>query len=251
MSQTKNVTKDRTGIVNITVVYDNNPMPQNLKTDWGFACVIEIEKNKILFDTGDNGEMLLENMEKLDIDPQSINTVFLSHFHHDHTGGLKDFLKENSKVKVFYPQSFPQEIVDVIKNSGAELIPVFDFMEILPDVYSLGEIQGSIPEQSLALRSSEGIIAITGCAHPGIINILEKAKNHFPKEPIYLALGGFHLHRLNEDGINDVIQKMSEMEIENIAPTHCSGNAARIMFNEVFKANYIDIGAGKVITVGD
>ena len=198
MPKIKDITKNKPGIVKITVVYNNNPMLKGLQTDWGFSCLVEFGKTKLLFDTGDNGKILLDNMKKLGIDPRSIDIVFLSHFHHDHTGGLKEFLKTNSKVKIFYPQSFPQEIIDAIKNSGTVPVPVSDFMEILPDVYTLGEIKGAIPEQSLAVRSPEGIVVITGCAHPGIINILQKAKNVFPDELIYLALGGFHLHRLDK-----------------------------------------------------
>ena len=235
--------------VKLTVVYDNNQMQNNLQTDWGFSCLIETGDTKILFDTGDNGKILLDNMEILGIDPKSIDIVFLSHFHHDHTGGLKDFLKINSSVKVYYPQSFPQEIVNVIKNSGAESIPVSNFIEIIPDVYSLGEIDGKIPEQSLVVRKPNELIVITGCAHPGIINILQKAKDEFPDELIYLALGGFHLHRLNENEISEVIQKIFDMEILTVAPTHCTGNMARNIFKEVFDADYTEVGVGKVIKV--
>ena len=235
--------------IKLAVVYDNNQMHKDLQTDWGFSCLIETGNTKILFDTGDNGKILLDNMQKLGIDPKSIEIVFLSHFHHDHTGGLKDFLKENSKVKVYYPQSFPQEIIALIKGSGAEPISVSNSIEILPDVYSLGEIEGNIPEQSLVLRAPNELIVITGCAHPGIINIVQKAKDEFPDELIYLTLGGFHLHRLNEDAINEVIQKMFEMEVLTVAPTHCSGNTARHMFKEVFDADYIQTGVGKVIEI--
>jgi 7,8-dihydropterin-6-yl-methyl-4-(beta-D-ribofuranosyl)aminobenzene 5'-phosphate synthase len=235
--------------VKLTVVYDNNPIQKGLQTDWGFSCLIEIKNNMILFDTGENGKILLDNMEKLGIDPKSIDTVVLSHFHHDHSGGLKDFLQTNSEVKVYYPQSFPQELIDVIINSGAEPVSVSNSIEILPDVYSLGEIDGIIPEQSVALRSSEGIVIITGCAHPGILNILQKAKNKFPEEVIYLALGGFHLHRLNAIEINEVIQKIFNMEILTVAPTHCTGNEARKIFKEVFDADYTEVGVGKVITI--
>lgn len=239
--------------IKITVVYDNNLLEKgkDLETDWGFACVIEKENDKILFDTGDNGEILLRNMNKLGFDPKSINVVFLSHFHHDHTGGLKEFLKVNSNVKVFYPQSFPKEIEDMIENSGlAEAVPVLSFKEILPDVFTLGEIPGKIPEQSLVLRMPNELIVVTGCAHPGIVNILQKAKENFPGELIYLALGGFHLHRLSEDEINEVIQKMFGMEILNIAATHCTGNNARNMFKEVFDADYIETGVGQIFSIG-
>lgn len=235
--------------IKLTVVYDNNQMHKNLQTDWGFSCLIETGNAKILFDTGDNGKILLDNMSKLGIDPKSIDIVFLSHYHHDHTGGLKEFLKLNSNVKVYYPQSFPQELIVTINNSGAMPIPVSDSMEILPDVFSLGEIDGTIPEQSLALRSPEGIVIITGCAHPGIINILQKAKNKFPEDLLYIALGGFHLHRLNEDEIAEVIKKMFDMEVLSVAPTHCSGSTARRIFRKIFDADYIDVGVGKVIDI--
>jgi 7,8-dihydropterin-6-yl-methyl-4-(beta-D-ribofuranosyl)aminobenzene 5'-phosphate synthase len=235
--------------VKLTVIYDNNPMQKDLQTDWGFSCLIETINNKILFDTGDNGSILLKNMEKHGIDPKSIDIVFLSHFHHDHTGGLRDLLKINSKVKVFYPKSFPKEIIDAIISSNTVSVPVSDFLEILPDVYSLGEIDGNIPEQSLAIRSSAGIVIITGCAHPGILSILQKAKSDFPDELVYLALGGFHLHRLNEEEITEVIRKMFDMKIQLVAPTHCTGNTARTNCKDVFVDNYIEVGIGKVITI--
>ena len=235
--------------IKLTVVYDNNPMQKDLQTDWGFSCLTEIGKNKILFDTGDNGKILLENMQKLNIDPKSIDTVFLSHFHHDHTGGLKDFLKTNPNVKVFYPQSFPQELIDTIKDSGAVPVPVSDFLEILPDVFSLGEINGVISEQSLVVRMPDELVVITGCAHPGIINILQKAKDEFPDELIYLAMGGFHLHHLNEEEINDVINKIVDIDVLSVAPTHCTGITASNIFEEIFGADYIETGAGKIIEI--
>ena len=249
MSPIENNINNKTDAVKITVIYDNNPTTMDLQTDWGFACLIEIDKNKILFDTGDNGIILMKNMEKLGIDPKSMDVVILSHFHHDHTGGLEDFLKANSNVKVYYLKSFPGDIVNVIKHSGAEAVPVSEFMEILPDVFTLGEIQGDIPEQSLAVRSPEGIVIITGCAHPGIINILQRAKSEFADELIYLVIGGFHLHRLNEDEISEVIQKMFDMKILSVAPTHCSGTTARHMFKEKFDADYVEVGVGKVINI--
>lgn len=231
--------------VKLTVIYDNNPMEEGLQTDWGFACFIDTGKNKILFDTGDSGEILLSNMKKLDIDPKIIDTVFLSHFHHDHTGGLKDFLNINSKVNVYFPQSFPLELITLIKESGANPIPISDFTEILPDVFSSGEIKGAIPEQSLTVRRPNELIIITGCAHPGIVKIVQKIKDKFPDELIFLVLGGFHLLRSSEEEINDVIQKLYGMVVLSVAPTHCTGDNARRMIEDAFEVDYIETGVGK------
>ncbi|RPI73426.1 MAG: MBL fold metallo-hydrolase [Ignavibacteriales bacterium] len=250
MAQIKNTNENKADTVRITIIYDNNSFIKDLQTDWGFACLVEIGKTKLLFDTGDKGEILLSNMSKLNIDPKEIDLVFLSHFHHDHTGGLSDFLKINSKVKIYYPFSFPDQLVETIKNSGAEPFPVSSFQELHTNIFSLGEINGAIPEQSLAVRTNKGIVVITGCAHPGIVRILEKAKKDFAEESICLALGGFHLHCLNEEEINKVIHYITDIEIQSVAPTHCTGSTARKMFDDVFGSDYIEVGAGRIITIG-
>ena len=83
--------------LSITVVYDNNPHKQGLQTEWGFSAYITGPEKTILFDTG-GSSVLLDNMEKLQIEPNSIDTVVLSHIHADHTGGLSSFLEKNCNV---------------------------------------------------------------------------------------------------------------------------------------------------------
>jgi len=249
MPQIKNENKTKIEPVIITVIYDNNPFLKGLQTDWGFACLVEVGKTKLLFDTGDNGNILLSNMAKLNIDPKSIDFIFLSHFHHDHTGGLSEFLKKNPDVTIYYPQSFPIQLIEEMKKSDAVLVPISSFQELQTNIFSLGELDGVIPEQSLAIRSPKGIAVITGCAHPGIIKILEMAKSFFSDESIYLAIGGFHLHHLSKDEINNTINKIFKMEILTVAPSHCSGDLARKMFKKVYDDNYIEIGTGRVIKI--
>lgn len=92
----------------ITIIYDNTAYEKKLKPDWGFSCLMEVKgAPKILFDTGGNGRILLSNMNKLDIDPNSFDEIFISHAHYDHTGGLSDFLARNRDVKLYIPAGFP------------------------------------------------------------------------------------------------------------------------------------------------
>jgi 7,8-dihydropterin-6-yl-methyl-4-(beta-D-ribofuranosyl)aminobenzene 5'-phosphate synthase len=249
MDQIINQNNNKAESVNITVVYDNNPLLKGLQTDWGFSCLIEVGKTRLLFDTGDNGEILLVNISKLGIDPKSIDVVFLSHFHHDHTGGLSDFLRANPSVTICYPWSFPDRLIDTMIRSGATLMPVSSFQKLQENIFSLGELAGTIPEQSLAIRSPKGVIVITGCAHPGIINILEKAKNSFPDEPIYLVLGGFHLYKQTGEEIEIIIDKIFKIGVLKAAASHCSGDMARAMFKDNYNDKYVEIGIGKVIKI--
>jgi len=249
MPQIKNENKTKIETTTITVIFDNNPFLNDLQTDWGFACLVEAGKTKLLFDTGDNGSILLSNMSKLDIHPEDIDLVFLSHFHHDHTGGLNDFLQKNSDVTIYYPQSFPTQLVESMKQSAATLVPISLFQRLRENIFSIGELGGSIPEQSIAIRTSKGILVITGCAHPGIIEILEAAKSSFPEETIYLALGGFHLLHHTENELKSTINEILKMKVLNVGPSHCSGDAAREMFREIYKKNYIETGVGKKIVI--
>ena len=84
----------------ITIIYDNTAYKKSFQADWGFSCLVEVDNTpKILFDTGADGSILLSNMKKLNINPDSIEEVFISHVHFDHTGGLSAFLNVNSDVK--------------------------------------------------------------------------------------------------------------------------------------------------------
>ncbi|MFA5101478.1 MAG: MBL fold metallo-hydrolase, partial [Candidatus Omnitrophota bacterium] len=76
--------------MNIKVLYDKNTTNKKLHTGWGVSFLID---DTILFDTGEKGESLLENMRSLGVDINKIEAVVLSHDHWDHTGGLWDLLK--------------------------------------------------------------------------------------------------------------------------------------------------------------
>ena len=234
--------------IELTILYNNVPSDPRLVTDWGFACFIHQKSKNILFDTGGSGRVLLSNMNKLRINLEDVDVIVLSHIHMDHTGGLKEFLKRNSHVTVYFPHSFPQTFRDDILKMGCNLIAVDQPIKICEGVYSSGEMGVGIREQALILKTSKGLIVITGCAHPGIVDIVKHAKDWL-KEEIYLVLGGFHLMRYSESEVGRVITRLQEMSVKKVAPSHCTGETAIRQFKAAWGDNFLNGGCGAVINI--
>jgi 7,8-dihydropterin-6-yl-methyl-4-(beta-D-ribofuranosyl)aminobenzene 5'-phosphate synthase len=212
--------------ITIITVYDSYKYNPNLKISFGFACLIKVDGKKILFDTGSESETLLYNLSKLGIEPEDVEIVVLSHSHWDHTGGLSGFLKANKdKAKVYQPNAFNKPT------------------QILMNVYSTGALGLIIPEQALVIKSKKGLIVITGCAHPGIVNMIKKAKE-ISNEKVHLVMGGFHL-----GDATSIIKDFKSIGVEKVVPCHCTGDLAISQFRKEYKENFIENGVGKVIEI--
>ena len=229
--------------ITLISVYDNYQVDPDLKTAWGFGCIINTSTEQILFDTGGDSEILLFNMEKMNIDPKSINKVIISHIHEDHVGGLEGFLEKNSNVTVFIPGSFPNSFRDMITSQGAEFVDISSPRKISNFVYTTGELYGPPNEQSLIINSKKGLIVITGCAHPGVVNIVKKVKELMKKDNVYLVTGGFHHPPIA------VVKKFRELGVKKVAPSHCTGDPVREAFAEEYKEDFIEYGVGKTIEI--
>ena len=211
----------------ITIVSDNAVYKEGLKSEWGFSCLVEVENiPRILFDTGASGSVLLHNMEKLNIDPKSIDCVFISHNHWDHTGGLKAFLKLNDNVKLYLPYSFFSELKakEIVKPK----IPV----KIYENIFSTGTLQNI--EQSIIIKTDKGLVVIAGCSHPGVRTILESA-SEFGK--VIALIGGLH-------GFSD-FDLVKDLDL--ICATHCTQYKQKI--KELYPDKFVEGGAGMDITI--
>jgi 7,8-dihydropterin-6-yl-methyl-4-(beta-D-ribofuranosyl)aminobenzene 5'-phosphate synthase len=234
----------------ITVTYDNNPYKDGLETGWGFSCIIKGLEKTILFDTGGDGKRLLANMKKLGIDPKQIDIIVLSHIHGDHVGGLHSVLRKNPEAIVYLPISFPDSFKDEVKGYGAKVIEVQRSLKICENVHSTGELGTGIKEQSLIVRTDKGLIVITGCAHPGIVEILIKAKE-LMKDNILLVMGGYHLGGKGKGELEKIVSSFKKLGVRYTGPCHCTGDAARELFKKEYQKNFINVGVGKVITTED
>jgi 7,8-dihydropterin-6-yl-methyl-4-(beta-D-ribofuranosyl)aminobenzene 5'-phosphate synthase len=234
--------------VRVTIVYDNTAYRQGLAAEWGFAAWIEYGEHTILFDTGPEGAALLDNMAQLDLNPQDIDAVVLSHIHGDHVGGVDALLKTGIQPVVYAPVSFPDSFEQDIR-AHTELVEVLDPVEIFPGLHSTGQLGGGPAEQALVAETSAGMVVITGCAHPGILRIVRQAQALVAGE-IALVMGGFHLAGTDPTVVDHIVDTFREVGVKQVCPTHCTGERAMEKFAVEYGEDYLEGGAGRVLIVG-
>ena len=239
--------KGTQGQVTLTVVYDNNDHDAELKKAWGFACLVDTGEEKILFDTGGDAATLLGNMAQLGMDPLAVDAVVLSHIHLDHTGGLAGLLDTGVRPKVFVPAAFPDSFKEGV-GARTELVEVTGPKEVVPGICTTGEVGSEIVEQALVVETNDGLAVITGCAHPGVTEMVRRAHETWAREVI-LVMGGFHLRSASREQIASIIADLRQAGVQWVAPRHCTGDTARAMFAQAFGEGYLSTGVGREVAI--
>ena len=233
----------------LTVLYDNYPFADGCATGWGFSALIEGVGRTILFDAGADAAVFQRNVDALKVDLARVDSVFVSHDHTDHTGGLTVALRKKAGVSVYVAAFAQPEFKSSVGTQGGRVVSVTNSQAIAPGLLSTGDLGEGIHEHALILDTSRGLIVVTGCAHPGIVSILEKARE-VGKKDVWMVLGGFHLGQAPAAAVEQIVGRFKALGVQRVGATHCTGDAAIEMFRTAFGRDFVELGVGRTIDLG-
>jgi 7,8-dihydropterin-6-yl-methyl-4-(beta-D-ribofuranosyl)aminobenzene 5'-phosphate synthase len=235
------------GARTLTVLFDNTVSTAGgagCTAGWGFSAVIEGAGRTILFDSGADAAVFRRNVESLRADLSKVDLVFVSHDHADHTGGLPVMLEKKAGVPVYVPAAARAEFQAELRSKGGQVKPVGEPLLISPGLWSTGDLGESIHEQALVIDTPRGLVLVTGCAHPGIVSIVEKARA-VGKKDVWMVLGGFHLLETPSSAVETIVSRFKTLGVQRVGATHCTGEPAIAAFRAAYGAAFVELGVGR------
>jgi 7,8-dihydropterin-6-yl-methyl-4-(beta-D-ribofuranosyl)aminobenzene 5'-phosphate synthase len=267
----------------VTVLYDAFGRDPALQKDWGYAAFVEVGGKRILFDTGNNAEVLAKNAAAKNVDFSMLDFVVMSHRHGDHVGGMSYLLSVNPKVRIYAPkegfgvygadlpsafyrkdETLPAEQryyggkpPDVMRFGSAwpqaNITLVDKTTEIAPGIHLISLVSDKpgtleLRELSLAIATPDGMVIVVGCSHTGIDNIVKAAAAIRPQ--ILFVAGGFHLVVAKDPEIEGVIATLRDTyKVAYVAPGHCTGEPTFTALKKAFGERCMYAGLGSTIAL--
>ena len=266
----------------VTILYDSFGKNPALTMDWGFAALVEYGGKRILFDTGNNAQILEHNVKVAGVDLQKLDFVVMSHRHGDHMGGLAYLLKVNPTVNIYAPKErsgvygddqpsstwyrkdvslpaeqryyggMPPETIHMGEAwPGANFQLIDKTTEIAPGILVIALFSDKpetleLHELSLAIRTPDGLVLVVGCSHPGVERILHEAAAVDPH--IHILLGGLHQIQSSDSEVERIAAVLhDEYKAERVAPGHCTGEPEFAALKKAFGDRYVYAGVGSVV----
>jgi 7,8-dihydropterin-6-yl-methyl-4-(beta-D-ribofuranosyl)aminobenzene 5'-phosphate synthase len=215
--------------------------------EWGFSALLESKDHKILFDTG-HSDLYWKNAEALKLDLQSVDIVVFSHYHWDHTDGIVHHHFLNKKSLLIHPD-LQEKLSERTKKTVLDdfnIIPSRKTYKITEDIIFLGEIPRKMSfekgtykddpmkdDTALAIKTSRGVVVLTGCSHSGICNICEYAKE-VTHSPLHSVIGGFHLMSDDRETVKQTISYFKKEAPQSLYPMHCVDFPVLAAFHKEF-----------------
>lgn len=268
----------------VTVLYDAFGRDPALQKDWGYAAFVESGGKRILFDTGNNAQVLERNAKARNVDLSQLDFVVMSHRHGDHMGGMSYLLARNPKVRIYAPKEgfgvYGADLPSTFYRKDPSLAPderyyggtppdkmvfgsawpqanitlIDKTTEILPGIHLIALVSDKpgtleLRELSLAFDTPDGMVIVVGCSHPGIDNIVKAAAAINPN--ILLVAGGFHLVVAKDPEIETIAAVLRDTyKVAFVAPGHCTGEPTFTALKKHFANRYLYAGLGSTLALG-
>ena len=257
----------------------------------GLSFYVETEKHKILLDLGPSAETL-HNAEVLGIDLSAVDTVILSHGHYDHSGGIIPFTEVNDKALIYMQKSAAQDYYaddgeqadprfryigidktiaslpqvrflsgDKVIDEELEVFVIANRSHELPSTNKRLLVRSGdgfqrdnfVHEHCLVIRSKGKTVLMSGCAHNGILSILDAYKDKYGTVPD-MVVSGFHLMKKTDysdseiDEIKAIAEELKDYPTKFVT-CHCTGTSAFDVMKEIMGDSLAYVHSGETVDI--